>query len=187
MTSIETVFWRLCRSGATRGRHAPPEWVHSPQPAPGRLLAIIFHGSLPKGGRQAPQGGFMKLNVWALSVLLLFGSALTVEAQEFPACIGRTSFSSLISGASPGSLATTVNMPCRWSASLRGAVRGAPLGRAAGIVVLQQPRNGIARAEGRSSLVFAPTRGFSGSDSMLVRVRWVSGASALVRFAITVS
>ena len=124
-------------------------------------------------------------------MVILTTAALSIPVGEGiaqTACTARYRTSSQMTGEAPGSLATRVNTPCRLNRNIGGVARGRPPGRAGGIDVLEAPRNGSVRVQGRSTLVFTPNRGFFGNDTMLVRMKYGSGsAGGLVRFAISVN
>ena len=90
-------------------------------------------------------------------------------------------------GEFPGQLGTAKDFPCRFSRNLNGKARGVAPGRSAGMDIVRQPKNGKVVAEDLSSLVFTPKKGFTGTDEMVIRFKYMDGASSLVRFAITVS
>lgn len=125
--------------------------------------------------------------VIVLSTIAICSISDRSNSAEITSCHSTFRMTSQATGESPGSLSTSVNTPCRWAVHLNGAVRGAPLGRAAGLTIVQQPQNGQARPDSKASFVFTPKPGFSGNDTMIMRFNWLNGASAIVRFAISVS
>ena len=118
-----------------------------------------------------------------LAAATLWASAGFGEEMD---CQAKYRSSSQFTGESPGSLATTKDMPCRLTRHIGGIPKGRPSGRAGAIMVVQQPRNGSVAVVGRASLIFTPKPGFVGSDTMLVRMGYAGGTGGLVRFAITV-
>jgi hypothetical protein len=123
-----------------------------------------------------------------LASLAASAFAAPVQAAEVMSCIARYNTSSQMTGEAPGSLATSKNQPCRLSRNIAGVARGLPGGRAGGMDVVQGPANGKVQVESASSFVFTPKAGFSGSDSMLIRMKYGRGnTSGLVRFAISVN
>ena len=69
---------------------------------------------------------------------------------------------------------------------MSGKARGSAPGVAAGFDVVQAPKNGKVTIEDASTFLFTPKKGFSGSDTMVLRLKYRNGDSATVRFAITV-
>ena len=130
----------------------------------------------------------MKLLLSVAAITLSAVPLLPGESAAQVACVARYRTSSQMAGEAPGSLATRVNTPCRLNRNIGGVARGRPPGRAGGIDVVEPPRNGRVIVQGPSSLIYTPAKGFSGTDSMLVRMKYGSGsAGGLVRFAIVVN
>ena len=118
-------------------------------------------------------------------IAFLIFAASTVSASsgfaQAVTCSATFHSSTQFKGESPGSLATAMDTPCLLTRYVNGAANGRrPPGRARRMIILQQPRNGRAEIVDRSSFVYTPKPGFTGSDTMLVHM------SGLVRFAITV-
>jgi hypothetical protein len=118
-----------------------------------------------------------------LAFSILAASTICVRsgfAQEMT-CIAHFQTSTQMRDVAPGSLATPRDTPCRLTAYINGIANGrrAP-GRARQMKILQQPQNGRAEIVDRTSFIFTPKPGFTGSDTMLVRM------TGRIRFAITV-
>ena len=118
-----------------------------------------------------------------IAVAILAASTMwasTGFAQEM-SCNAHFSTSTQMRDVAPGSLATPKNTPCRLTAYINGIANGrrAP-GRARPMKILQQPQNGRAEIVDRTSFIYTPKPGFSGSDTMLVRM------TGRIRFAIDV-
>jgi len=120
----------------------------------------------------------------ALAIPLIASSA---HAQEMMDCQTNYRTTSQVSETFPGTLATKKDMACRHTRSLGGKARGMAPGSAAGFDIVQAPKNGKVSVENESAFIFTPKKGFSGSDTMVIRLKYMNGASATVRFAITVS
>jgi hypothetical protein len=126
-------------------------------------------------------------HIFALSILVTsIMWASTGLAQEAD-CRAIFHTSAQMTGESPGSLSTAMNTPCILSRHIGGTARGRAPGKAGGIAIVQQPKNGSIRLVNRSSLIFTPNPGFTGSDTMLVRMEYAGGKGGLVRFAIIVN
>ena len=109
------------------------------------------------------------------------------QAQETIACLTNYRTTSQVSETFPGTLSTAKDTSCRHSRSMSGKARGSAPGVAAGFDVVQAPKNGKVTIEDASTFLFTPKKGFSGSDTMVLRLKYRNGDSATVRFAITVS
>ena len=109
------------------------------------------------------------------------------QAQETISCQTNYRTSSQVAETFPGTLATAKDTSCRHSRSMGGKARGSAPGRAAGFDILQAPKNGKVTIEDASTFLFTPKKGFAGSDTMVLRLKYMNGDSATVRFAITVS
>ena len=120
----------------------------------------------------------------ALAVPSFIASA---QAQETISCLTNYRTTSQVSETFPGTLSTAKDTSCRHSRSMSGKARGSAPGFAAGFDIVQAPKNGKVTIEDASTFVFTPKKGFSGSDTMVLRLKYRNGDSATVRFAITVS
>jgi len=128
----------------------------------------------------------MRLFCAASLAAVIFGCFPAV-AQDLPDCKTNYRTSSEVSEEFPGTLAASRNTGCRHTRSFSGKARGSAPGRAAGFDVVQAPKNGKVTVESASTFIFLPKKDFAGKDSMLIRLKYMNGTSALVRFAITVS
>jgi Bacterial Ig domain len=109
------------------------------------------------------------------------------QAQETISCLTNYRTTSQASETFPGTLATAKDTPCRHSRSMSGKARGAAPGQAAGFDIVKAPKNGKVTIEDASTFLFTPKKGFAGSDEMVLKLKYMNGDSATVRFAITVS
>ena len=123
----------------------------------------------------------------ALATLAIPAVTAPAQAQETIACLTNYRTTSQVSETFPGTLSTAKDTSCRHSRSMSGKARGSAPGMAAGYDIVQAPKNGKVTIEDASTFLFTPKKGFSGSDTMVLRLKYQNGDSATVRFAITVS
>ena len=123
----------------------------------------------------------------AFATLSIPFAITTAQAQETISCLTNYRTTSKVSETFPGTLATAKDTACRHSRSMGGKARGSAPGVAAGFDIVQAPKNGKVTVEDASTFLFTPKKGFAGSDTMVLRLKYQNGDSATVRFAITVS
>ena len=129
----------------------------------------------------------MRLSLIAAAFLVSPALSSPSLAQEVLQCQTNYRTTSQVAEIFPGSLATAKDTACRHTRGLSGKARGSAPGRAAGFDIVQPPKNGKVTIEDAATFVFTPKKGFAGSDTMVIRLKYMNGDSATVRFAITVS
>ena len=123
----------------------------------------------------------------AFASLALPSVIASAQAQETIPCETNYRTTSQVSETFPGTLSTAKDTTCRHARSLSGKARGSTPGFAAGFDIVQAPKNGKVMVEDASTFLFTPKKGFTGTDTMVLRMKYRNGDSATVRFAITVS
>ncbi len=129
----------------------------------------------------------MRRLLFALAACSIPFAMTSAQAQETISCQTNYRTTSQVSEVFPGTLSTAKDTSCRHSRSMSGKARGSAPGVAAGFDIVQAPKNGKVTVEDASTFLFTPKKGFAGSDTMVLRLKYRNGDSATVRFAITVS
>ncbi len=112
---------------------------------------------------------------------------LPAQAEEpMISCIAQFRTTSMMNEPAPGSLGVWKNRPCKTSIYTSGIGARAP-GRLTGIRFVERPKHAKVSVKSAANFVILPDAGFTGQDTMIVKILFASGKSALIRFAITVS
>ena len=136
-------------------------------------------------GHEQEIGMIKNATACSLFALLSVGCFNTEAAAVEPmSCMARYEAWASNKGPAPGTLATRKDTPCRLSRNITG--KGAGTHQADGFYIVKAPKNGKIDLENASSFVFTPRNGFTGEDILVMRMKYVGGSGALVRFVISV-
>ena len=129
----------------------------------------------------------MRLFCAASLAAAIFGCFPAVAQTPMIDCIAKFHTSTVMNGEpAPGSLAAWKDRPCKTAVYTSGIGARAP-GRLTGIRFVERPQHAKASVKSGASFVILPDKGFTGQDTMVVRLMFGKDKSALIRFAITVS
>jgi hypothetical protein len=128
----------------------------------------------------------MRLIFATLSLATLVSASEASAQEPMIDCIAQFRTTTMTTEAAPGSLRVWKDRPCKTSIHTSGIGARAP-GQLKGIRFEERPRFAKVSVKSKASFVILPNKGFSGQDTMVVRILHGGGKSSLVRFAITVS